>query len=360
MAGFTFADSYKAAGLTPGPDIIRLRQQPFDKLRAALDPRAAVNLTRLYFGLWLPDGTDWFRDAFAETDASFSMIDNEREAAVLSACLLAAGMEDRKAAAALAPLTASFAGARQPLVRPELVEEARKTLHESAVTSRQRSDADARQIKAPPKSKVPAEAEALGPAGDWTKAAAVLKQLADESTQGITALATQVAGVVKPLIAQVDDLREEVDMLWWYVGGWSRVLERPFTELTPALAAVMAGLDLAYLTKGQVGPAAAPAILSRLISAGRRAKPEKVSIKDAVDAFPKDAFASMYLDEGAEQLADVCPVLAAFRKAVQIGGGSAGHGSFTKVATIDPQTAIPALDMAMQTYREALLLALMD
>src|SRR5712691_1088577 len=126
MVGFNFADNYKAAGLTPGPDIIRLREEPFDKLRKSIDASTAIGLTRLYFGLPVPDGTDWFRDAFAKADPSFTMVDNEREAAVLSACLLGAVLDDGKVYGGLAPLAAAAAGNRSPLVRPELLEQARK------------------------------------------------------------------------------------------------------------------------------------------------------------------------------------------------------------------------------------------
>ena len=51
MAGFNFADRYKIAGLAPGPEIIGLRQEPFERLRKELTPSRAVELTRLYFGL---------------------------------------------------------------------------------------------------------------------------------------------------------------------------------------------------------------------------------------------------------------------------------------------------------------------
>jgi len=51
VAGFNFADNYRAAGLTTTPDVLRTRQEPFDKLRQAINPQTAIDLTRLYFGL---------------------------------------------------------------------------------------------------------------------------------------------------------------------------------------------------------------------------------------------------------------------------------------------------------------------
>ncbi len=360
MAGFNFADHYRAAGLNPGPDIIRLRQEPFDSLRKDISASDVVGLTRLYFGLPLPAGADWFREAFAETDPSFSMLDNEREAAVLSACLLAAVFEDGDVVAALAPLAASLAGKRVPLVQPQFLEVARSGLHERAVDARLHRDADPKLIKPPAKSNTPAAVQELLQAPEWERAGAILSQISQESTAGTTNLATQVRNVVSSLAAQVASLREEVEMLWWYIGGWSRVLDRPFTELEPALAAAMAGLDLAHLTAGEVGPAAAPAILHRLISAGRKGKPTKVAIKDAVDAFPAAAAERLSLGDSLRAVADICPVLAAFQKASEIGVGPAWHAAYRNAALADPDTALLPLDLAMQVYREALLLALLD
>lgn len=358
MAGFNFADSYKAAGLTPGPEVIRLRQEPFDKLRKAIDASTVVGLTRLYFGLPVPDGTDWFRAAFAEADPSFTMLDNEREAAVLSACLLGAALEDGKVCAGLAPLAAGAAGNRSPLVRPDFLEEARKALHDRAVAGRLRTPVEPQQVTLPPESTVPAAATALAQGGDWTKAAELFKQVSEESLQGTKNLANQVVhNVVVPLLAEVADLREEVEMLWWYVGGWSCVLERPFTELEPGLAAAMAGLDLARLTKGDVGPAAAPAILQRLILTSRKTGSVKVMIKDAVDGFPGHAFDRLGLGEGLRKVPDVCPVLTAFLKLSEVGEGPAWHGPFKKASHIEATAAFHPLELAMQVYREALLIA---
>lgn len=145
MTEFNFADNYRAAGLTTGADALRTRQEPFDKLRRAVDPGIATDLTRLYFGLCVPRGTNWFRDAFGATDASFSLIDNAREASVLAAGLLEAAAADGKFYAALATLTTAAGGLRQPPVRPDLIDVMRFAIRKEAVSARQQESAD--QIK---------------------------------------------------------------------------------------------------------------------------------------------------------------------------------------------------------------------
>ena len=355
MPGFNFADSYKAAGLTPGPEVIRLRQEPFDRLLGSIDPSTAVILTRLYFGLPVPGGTDWFCAFFVKNDPSFTMFDNQREAAVLSVCLLMAALHQGKAFAGLAPLAASAAGNRSPVVRPDFLEEAKRALHQRAVASRVGVVSDFQEISARTESKVSVAAAALAQAGDWAKAAELFNQVSEESSQGLQDLSAQLNALHAPLLAEIRDLREEVDILWWYLGGWSRVLERPFVELEPALAAAMAGFDLARLTKSDVGPAAAPAILQRLISGGRGSGVSNVTIKDAADAFPAEKFGLLDLGDGLNKLADICPVLTGFLKAFEAGVPDVWHGAFRKAVQLEPTAAFHPLQLAMQVYRETLL-----
>lgn len=204
MGGFNLADSYRAAGMTMGPDDVRMRQEPFDNLRKAIDPRTAIDLVRFYFGLSVPRGTDWFRDAFGgNTDPSFSLIDNAREGAVLAAGLLEAAAADGKIYAALAILTTSASGLRQPVVRPELVDAMKIAIQEQAIRARQQPSANPKQITAPTKSKISADLAALVTAPDLTKAAPLLKQVSEESAELVKTLTNQVFSVVQPLAAQV-------------------------------------------------------------------------------------------------------------------------------------------------------------
>lgn len=360
MSSFNFADSYKAAGLAPGPEIIGLRQKPFDKLSAKIDAQIAVDLTRLYYGLPVPQGTEWFRAAFAETDPSFSMMDNEREAAVLSACLLDAAIEKGKEVAALAILTTSAGGNRKPLIFPELIEKARIAMLKIAIDHRHSQTVDISKFKIPTKSNIDEAADKLVTTPDWTAAAELHKLVYAESVKANINLSKQVQGLLIPLIEKVADLREEVEMLWWYVGGWSRILEKPFAGLEPGLAAVMAGLDFSDLSTTIAGPAAASAILQRTVSAGREADSTKVSINEAVSAFSADAYEKLELSEELNSVSDVCPVLAGFLKAHEIGESPAWESAFMKAAHFDSAVKFDLLDLAMQAYRERSLLAVFD
>lgn len=357
MPSYNFADQYKAAGLNPGPDIIQRRQEPFDRILEEIDTTRILDLTRLYFGFSVPNGTDdWFSEAFRENDASFSMIDNEREASVLSACLLNAALDAGNVCAGLAQIVAAACGNRTPLARPEFIEEARQALATHSVNSRQQTAADVKNIKLPAKSKVAAAVDAYLPSANWANSGDAIKLAGNESFEATKNLANQVFSVISPLAEQVRDLREEVSMLWWYIGGYSRVLDKPFAELDIGLAALMAGLDLAHLAQGESGPVAAPAILHRLVVTSRVGENKKIALKAAVDALPPDTFQRLEIPETIGKVSDLCPVLAALAKADEIGKGS-WYIPFKKVSGIDAGAKFLPIELAMQIYQESLLLA---
>jgi len=357
VAKFNFADNYRAAGLTTGPDALRTRKVPFEKLRQAIDPRTAIDLTRIYFGLPLPPRiTDWFRDAFGETDPSFSLIDNAREASVLAAGLLEVAAHDGNVYAALATLTTAAGGLRQPPVRPDLIDAMRIVIQEKAVSARHQAPADLSKITQPATSKIAAELTTVAGTPDLQKVSTLLKQVSEDAYDITKTLASQVVSVVEPLAAQVLMLREEVEMLWWYIGGWSRLLDKPFAELELGLAAVLAGVDMADMSRSATGPVSAPAIFQRTLAEGRQAKTVKIALKDTIDALPQDQLDRLELPDTLGAVPEICPVLTAFAKAKEIGTGTAWDASFAKATGLMAGSALAPLELAMQAYRERLLL----
>jgi hypothetical protein len=304
-----------------------------------------------------------FERRFFDNDKSFTMVDNKRELAVLASCLLEAAVEDGNVAAGLAPVVASVAGNRKPVYRPELIDELTDQLSSLAVIQRHRGDLDAKSIRLPADSKFSVKADNI--IEDSEALIIALAALHDRPKTLTTNLANQTFSVLSPLIKQFHDLREEVDLLWWHIGGWNRVLEKPFSELDVALASALAGFDMAQLTSSPPGGVAAPAILQRTIDFGRSGRTGKtsnrkvVTIKEAVDAFPSDRFQDLKLSEKLDDTPDICVVLSAYRKAATIGTGPAWYGASEKASGISAETKFSPLELAMQVYREAMLLWLL-
>lgn len=364
MAGFNFADHYKAAGLAPGPEIIGLRQEPFDKLRKAMSVDRVITLVRLLFELLAPDAkhNTWFRDAFAETDPSFTMLGNAREAAVLSSCLLSAAFQERDKGhieAGLAVLTTA-AHSRTPPGMPTLVEEAQHHLDAVSVEMRTPPAVEVSKIRTPASSEVPKLADELLSAPDGPHIAALFKKVSEEYQARVLTLAQQTASVISPLVRYTELLREELEMLWWYVGGWSKLLDKPFRELDLAVATVMAGIDLAELVRTPPGPVAARAILHRLIRTERKSKVVRLTLSNAVNAMSEEEIRKLSFGKSLKDMPDVCPVLTALQKAAEIGQGTAWHGAFRKATALTEDLSFTPLDLAMQVYRETMLTVRVD
>lgn len=66
MIELNLADHYKLAGLNPGPEIINLRKESFDKISSELNNAKIIELVRIYFGFPTTKEFDWFRNGFAE------------------------------------------------------------------------------------------------------------------------------------------------------------------------------------------------------------------------------------------------------------------------------------------------------
>lgn len=357
MSTFNLADHYRAAGLTPGPDILRLRLDPFEHLRKDIAPAFAVTLARLYFGRPTGDRAEAFRAAFANADPSFSLVDNAREVAVLAGCLLTAALDDGEIYAGLAPVTAAAAGLRKPVAAATLLDGFSRKLTEQSISQRDRVHAEPSEIKSPAVSKIGTETTALAGAGDWGKAAALIKQTSDESFAATKALATQTASVVRPLAEDVADLREEVAMLWWYIGGWSRSLDCPLTDLAPGVANLLAGLDLADLSDSGVGPVAAPALLSRITANVRKGRAAvKLTLASVVDELAGDQLNQLAQPDNVESAYDICPVHCALAKARETGGGDGWHAAFKSITGLSATVEFKPLDLSLQAYREGLFL----
>lgn len=353
MATYNLADSYRQAGLTPGPEILALRQAPFDQLVSETKGMKSVDLVRLYFGQTVSaEFMARFSGAFQDSDASFSVMDNQRELSVLAACMLDALIKGGDILCAYAILTTAAAGARKPTVRADLLVIADHKLKELAISARSRSPVSVDTIKVPAKSKVPAEGTALGQSGDWVKAGELLGKVSDEGSEAVKNLATQVAGVLRPALAEIADLREETSILWWHIGGWSRLFDRPFAEFDQASGAVLAALDVSRLTRTLVGPVAAITLMHSSYSAGKKIKTNKVSLSNVVEGIGFDNVAKLAVPETISDYLDVCPVLAAFYKCGEIGSGTSWHGAYTRATGLKPVIEFSLSDLAMQVFRE--------
>ena len=351
MAGpASFADNYKLGGLNPTPEIVGLRKPAFDKVLRDLNQNQTLDLLRMYYALPVTAGIEWFRAAFAEADQSFTLVDNEREIMVLAGCLLSASIDRGDVGTILGMIAGTAADQRAPSVLVELPNAARGAMDVHAIAMR-----EAKLVGTPftqrQKAQYAEKADALSAAGDWPRAAELMKALGDEVFEGTKHSLTQSNAAIPPLVTAVEVLQEQVNILWWLIGGYSRALEAPFATLVPGLAGVMAGFDAARLSARPIGPVAISALIGRLLGAMFETE---ASIDNAVVHFPRDKFERLALGGKLGGVADLCPVLGALQRIRDVGPSPSWAASYTTATKLDPTTRLKVSALALQTYVETL------
>jgi hypothetical protein len=351
MGNFTFADRYAEAGLAPGAAIIVSRQEPANRIAASITDERVLILVNAYYSNPGVDLT-WLRDEFIQEDPSFSLVNNEREARLLSALVLGKLVQEGKAVAILGLVIGRLAAQNQATEFGWLLQDASQALAERAVSER-RVHAINTKITWAATAKLTDEVAAVAE-GDWPGLVAVLGKIRSESHIALKGIAAQSSEALLALERENDLLREETQMLWWLFSGHSAGLQRSFVAFTPSQAALVGALDLGSLTTSILGPIAAPAMLERVIALSKRPKGQPVTeLAKVIDSFaPADLLRLSVLP--AKLPPRLAPITAAIEQARTIGQG-AWHVRFQSQIGLDPSMEVEPTTLAQQLYLEHLL-----
>lgn len=326
-----FAEWYRMAGLTPNSDELPKRWIGVETYAPGKHEIAA--LTRYFYRLGKPS-TEFltgFRGAFQKADAAFQMRDNDQELAVLAGAVLThvMGTASHHLAdlAALALLSASAQNLRpSPAVR-DIPRIAVDYLKDRAVT---RASAHANAAAIEP---LVAALTKVGPPHD---------QLAQEL------LRLQQDSSLLLVVA------EESNMLWWLLAEHSRDCNKRWPEFPFASVALMAGKELADLTRVLPGPLAATALLDRVIRSAKSNPPLSVLITDAIDGLGvewKERYAS---ESYPTELEDLLPVSHGLKLSLASAENNAWFPAFTKGAVIEAGAKLVPYALAFQMFLEVL------
>lgn len=352
MSKFTFADRYAEAGLAPTPQMITFRQEPTKRIVDNITDARILDLAAIYYGSTEPDLT-WFRDEFAQEDASFSLVSNERETRVLAAVILGELVANESSEAILAVIIGSVMGHRIPSQSVWLLGDAREALGLLSVISRKPGKVETK-IAPTVNTKLTEEITELAH-NDWTTLLTVLGKIRSEAQSSAKSTAVQSTSALSALDRQVKLMREESQMLWWLFGGHSRLLERSFGSFAPHQAALVGAVDLGTLTtQSLLGPVAAPAMLERVIGLAKRTKgAQPQNLAAAIDGLTTEDIdrLEVFSTKLPPRLA---PVTAAIDLARTMGTG-AWHARFQVKTGLDAAISFDPVHLAEQLYREHLL-----
>ncbi|OHC26960.1 MAG: hypothetical protein A2Y50_03465 [Pseudomonadales bacterium RIFCSPLOWO2_12_59_9] len=351
MSQPTFADRYAEAGLTPNAQLITHRCESSKRIVTNITDQQILDLAATYYES--PDvDLGWFRDEFVKEDASFSLVNNAREARVLAAAMLDQLVAGGNCIAILAVTVGHVAGKRPPSQAEWLVASAKKALGIRSVENR--SPAAVEKIAPTAFKDLAQDIANTATESDWAKLAAVLGKVRTEAQNSGKAIVAQSNNALAELDRQMKLMREETQMLWWLIGGHSRLLERGFTKFDPQQAALVGAIDLGTLTTcSELGPVAAPAMLERVIAISKKAKgSETRELSTTIDSIALVDIEKLQIN--AKLPPRLAPITAAIDLARTIGPG-AWHARFKAVTGFDASISFEPLSLAEQLYREHLL-----
>lgn len=353
MANFTFADRYSEAGLAPTSQTIISRQEPVNRIVANITDDQILDLAAVYYGS--PEiNLDWFRDEFAQEDASFSIVNNERETCVLSSLILAHLINNDNAIAILAVSVGRVRGLRAPQQSAWLMNDAEEAFTRLSVNNRA-PEKITTKISPTVTPKLGEQITALGDTPEeWPTLVTILGQIRAEAQNSAKTTSSQVTTALNAFDRQAKQMREESQMLWWLIGGHSKIFERSFSTFTPQQAALTGAIDLGILTThSEFGPIAMPAMLERVIASAKKTKTQQTrELAAVVDSFTVKDLEQLPIQVHLPAL--LAPVTSAIELARTMGIG-VWHSRFQAKTYLDSSIQLEPILLAEQLYREHLL-----
>lgn len=290
--------------------------------------------------------------AFANEDSDFTAAKNARELEVLAAITLVhlSQMLDDPIAptAALAITTALVGGARTPQLPLDLGKLGEHALKNLSVNRSRR----------PFVTKPPASAKlSFEPAAAKARAQFDAATLGDAFTlagtaasDALNAVQAKNAAAISALTTRLRQQDEELQMLWWLIGGRSEFLACDFDDVQSAIQPLVFAKELAEHTELPPGPASLRAILSRA-GVGDR---EQLVLPAAIGACKMEWLSALVKDKAASPI--TCPIHYAIQRQIETGPGMDWVPGWAAATELPKELALTPLALAELFYRERLLL----
>ncbi|TPL97154.1 hypothetical protein FJ960_24510 [Mesorhizobium sp. B2-3-11] len=348
---FDFIQSYRDLDAGASREVVEARHKSFRKLSKAIDKMAQIyDLCRLAYQIEPFPARPWFEDAVREFDPHFLAEKDKADAGRIAALLLRERIKSPGSYAPLAILTTSYCGRRHSADGDVLTMQANVAFHNAVRNHRVSSGT---KLLAVPKLKaITAEVDAVNNnnplPGPVVKAAFDAVMVSTETA--IKALSDNVKGPVESARSDIVRLAEEVDMLWWCIGDWHELLNKPRTETTSALKMVVSGVELGAMVRQLPGPYGAHGILRRISGAEADGKS---SLKAAVKSLSQEDAQKLSKD-----IPEASRSLFPVHTAIQLiaNDGDAWDTEFTKSVPEIATAKMSHFELGIQAFRERALL----
>ena len=333
-------------------DILKRRWSAVESLASDLDEFAILDLL-LHTTICPPQNGESIqkaRKAFWEHDNAFRMEGNELELHRLCGAVvihsLSIADSPQRMRTALACVCLHLGAPQHGFGWPAMCEEAEGVLRSLAISVR---SSDANHRTPPdiiPQNKTLARFKKLINDGNDQLPINDLHEFLTQSHEDLK----QVAADNRAMRSALSIQKEETDILWWLMGGCSNDLDRPFHQLHRAVAALVAGKELADHVVHRPGPLSAEAILNRAIQ--KTEDPDQpISLAAALKMLPTAWKKDLAADVD-DQALPYCPLLAAISYSVSVDDEPTWATLFSKHFPHPPELEVAPAVLALHIYRE--------
>lgn len=344
---FNFVEAYRTMRPDASREIVEARQKSHDKL----SPLCRAEMPKAYqtcrLAFQIPQDVaalEWFEKSVKEFDPQFVVSIDKAEAGRIASLLLGDLIDQGSSTVALAVLASSYCGQRRAL-DIDLLGLARDGI--GIASKNRRVSAAKKKIVAPSPTELKPQLDAIQREFIEANVRSAIQAVLTDVRAGTSGVAASAADAHDSLRRDVALLAEEVDMLWWFVGDWIELLDKPRSSLPTGAAAIAAGAQLGDMVRQIPGPYGAYGILSKAV-----AQDTKINLHAAIASLEEAD-----LEKLALELPESAVGMFLVHGALQASASTSGKGA-EAIAQAKEITEIPVTpyELAVQTLRERILI----
>lgn len=345
-----FADWYRPATFGQNRETFDLRWQGVEATINGLNLQIAMELVRLAFGRpsVSTKDVDTFRQHFKAVDPTFLTTENDLEVQALAGSVLALLCIDKKYGRSEVPLsilTASACKTRAPKLEFDLMGMAIERLRLDGIHARNRpAMSELKEFSF--KKDFTETIAALAASPDFPTAAEALKQIGVNIEHLLSDVQNNInnESALQRKILTIQD--EELQMLWWMVGGWSQMWDTAFGNLDSQARPILLAKEAADMTEIFSESPGLKAIFCRV----GIDESTKLTIPDAVNACGVEHLTT--LAPKSTPCSTIFPMHSAIFRALETGADRTWIAAWSKTSGIDEETPVVPLELALQFHRE--------
>jgi hypothetical protein len=343
----SFGEWYRKANIQARSEELLARSKAVEAFAEEVDQSKIAELVRCFVDIppKVTTVTDAFTKELLAADAAFPTVSNKVEMQVLCGAALAAILEQPSPIADSAALMVSSAvaeGFKKPPILPDIGVVARSYLSSRSEALRK---IDTRQsFDAIEYDELIGAVKLAAATNSASQMQQPLENVLKTMSEALNDMASRTEHALQMLERANGVLLEESNVVWWVFGGKSRDIGSRFAELQPGFAAVLAGKELAEITRVP-GPSAAPAYLDKQLGEHHT---KQLKLTQLIDQISPDWLKGF---KPAKDFLDLAPVSFLLSN-VADGLDAAAAIKLAKRQLNVSATTVDALTIAMQVYTE--------